>query len=129
MSIIIFIYQEKRRVNIILYSGKNAIDENIDGTIFITFLDESEKYVRAYRVKNKSTNSQMLYFASDIKNLKIQVNNQPVPQMDCGNKTGEFNVYGVFEKGELNKSVNINGIDYPLIETELKNIFIGKSEI
>lgn len=90
--------------------------------------NESEKYVRAYRIKNNSTNSQMLFFSSDIKPLKIQINNKLVPKIDCGNKTGKFNIYGITEL-ESNSSVNINDCDYSLTETTVQNLFINSKEI
>lgn len=93
--------------------------------------DDLEKYVRAYRIKNKSTNSQMLFFASDIKSLEIQINNQSVPIMYSDDKIGNFSVYGITEPtdGTLSNSVNINGCDYPLIETPVNSYFINTSEI
>lgn len=93
--------------------------------------DDLEKYVRAYRIKNKSTNSQMLFFASDIKSLEIQINNHSVPIMYSDDKIGDFAVYGITEPtdGTLNNSVNINGCDYPLTETPVNSYFINTSEI
>ncbi len=90
-----------------------------------------EKYIRVYRIKNSSTNSQMLFFASDIKPLDIRINNQSVVKYKFGNRLGNFDVYGIKELPDITKYnyVKINGRDYPLKETRVYNCFINANEI
>lgn len=100
-------------------------------TIYFDEYDLSEnKNIRIRRIKNKSTNSQMIVFASAIKNLEIYINDVKVPEIDCQGKLGQFSVYAILENADENCNiVNINGQQYSLAEKLNNNIFINIKEI
>ena len=96
------------------------------------YLDENdfENYIRVFRIKNKSTTTQILFFAYNVEPLNIRFDNQTVSGIDCCNTIGDFNVYGVIEdSAKPYTSANINGSDYPLTETTVYQCFINAKDI
>ena len=89
------------------------------------------KYIRIQRLENKTTKTKMIFFASTINNLQIRINDQLIPKIDCGNKLGNFSIYGIIENDDNHNinTVNINGCDYSIIETPVQYYFINKNEI
>lgn len=91
----------------------------------------SENYIRAFRLKNKRTKSQMLFFATDIKPLEIKLNGVKVPKINCPKKLGNFDIYAYDESQQntVSEFVNINGRNYRLNETTVYNCFISENEL
>lgn len=87
--------------------------------------------IRIRRIKNKSTKSQMIFFASAANDIEIRFNNKVIPKLDCDNKVGEFTVYGILENNNNPNcnEIQVNGINYQLIETTVQYFFINKKEI
>ena len=92
------------------------------------YLNENdlENYIRVFRIKNKSTTTQMLFFAYNIESLNIRFDSQPLSSMVCRNTIGKFYIYGIVEdfKNPYN-SVNINGNNYSLSKTTVYQCFIN----
>ena len=94
--------------------------------------DDSEKCnIRVRRIKNKSTKSQMIFFATSANNLELHFNNEVIPKINCYSKIGEFSIYGIIENNKNTNCnvVQVNGLEYPLIETTVQYFFINKKEI
>lgn len=134
-------FKQKNEIRPAIYTRRRKkvtlIDLRTDVTYFKSInLNNTEKYdeqheVRIRRIKNRITKTQMIYFASDIKNLDIYFNQCLVPKINCEDKIGKFAIYGIVEDSENCNCnvVNINGCDYPLIETPVEFYFINKDEI
>lgn len=92
------------------------------------YLNENdlENYIRVFRIKNKSTTTQMLFFAYNNESLNIRFDSQPLSSMVCRNTIGKFYIYGIVEdfKNPYN-SVNINGNNYSLSKTTVYQCFIN----
>lgn len=96
------------------------------------YLEEcNDEYIRIHRLENKTTKTKMIFFASTSKNLQIRINDQLIPKIDCGNKLGDFSIYGIIENDKncnIN-TVNINGCNYLITETPVEHYFINKNEL
>lgn len=96
------------------------------------YLEEcNDEYIRIRRLKNNTTKTKMIFFASTANNLQIRINDQLIPKIDCGNKVGKFSIYGAIENNDNQNIdiVNINGCDYQIIETPVEFYFINKNEL
>lgn len=90
--------------------------------------DYNTDNVRVRRLRNKSTNTQMVFFASDIDPLDIYIKNR---KADYYGSIGKFSVYGMIDDTEtVNTNViTINGCEYQLIDNINNNSFINRNEI
>lgn len=96
------------------------------------YLDENafENYIRVYRIKNKSTKSQMLFFAANIPINEIAADEVSVPTLTKPGQFGDFTVFGIEESSKQEyTSVTVNGVVYPLEIIPINFCFIGKNEV
>lgn len=96
------------------------------------YLTDSEngEYLRVYRIKNKSTKSQMLFFAANIPINEIAADGVSVPALTKPGQFGDFTVFGIEESSKQEYiSVTVNGVVYSLEITPVSYYFIGKNEV
>lgn len=96
------------------------------------YLTDSEngEYLRVYRIKNKSTKSQMLFFAANIPINGIAADGVSVPALTEPGQFGNFTVFGIEESSKQEyTSVTVSGVVYPLEITPVSYYFIGKNEV